>query len=254
LHYQPKVDIATGSVIGVEALVRWPHPVEGLIPPDEFIPIAEETGVIGAVGLHVLRSALEDVAGWRRAGLLSADVQLSVNVSGRQLEDPALPGQVRAAIAGAGLSADTLRLEITESTLMQDPDRMERIVSEVCATGVGLHLDDFGTGYSSLAALHRFPVDALKIDRSFIASMNEGQEGADVIVRSTIALAHSLGLHVIAEGIENHAQLRRLRSLGCEYGQGFLFSEPLSAQDTGTLLASWSGDHVAAMGDRVPDS
>jgi EAL domain-containing protein (putative c-di-GMP-specific phosphodiesterase class I) len=148
------------------------------------------------------------------------------------------------------VEGDALRLEITESTLMEEPERMQHIVSEVCATGAGLHLDDFGTGYSSLASLHRFPVDALKIDRSFIASLN-GTSGSEVIVRSTIALAHSLGLHVIAEGIEDSTQLQRLRTLGCEYGQGFLFSTPRSAADTERMLAGWRPERAAALGDQM---
>jgi diguanylate cyclase (GGDEF)-like protein len=250
IHYQPIVDLATGRISGLEALVRWPDGWPKVAPLD-FIPIAEETGVIGPLGLHVLRTALETLAGWRRAGLVSDEVQMSVNVSGRQLDDPGLPRNVRAAIAAAGLPGSALRLGITESTLMQEPQRMRGIVREVCSTGVGLHLDDFGTGYSSLAALHQFPVDALKIDRSFIATIDPSGSGGDVIVRSTIALAHSLGLRVIAEGIENKCQLQRLRTLGCEYGQGFLFSPPLATEDAQLLLASWRPSDVAALGDRV---
>jgi diguanylate cyclase (GGDEF)-like protein/PAS domain S-box-containing protein len=253
VYYQPIVDLATGRIRAVEALVRWPDgwpPLE----PEDFIPIAEETGMIGALGLHVLCTALETLAGWRRAGLVCDDVCVSVNVSGRQLDDPRLPANVRAAIAAAGLPGNALRLEITESTLMQEPDRMQAIVGEVCATGVGLHLDDFGTGYSSLSALHQFPVDALKIDRSFVASLNDHSAGSDVIVRSTVALAHSLGLHVIAEGIEHPIQLQRLRTLGCEYGQGFMLAEPGTAEETRTLLASWSPARVAELGDAVSPS
>jgi diguanylate cyclase (GGDEF)-like protein/PAS domain S-box-containing protein len=249
IHYQPIVDLATGRISGLEALVRWPVGWPQVAPLD-FIPIAEETGVIGPLGLHVLRTALATLAGWRRSGLVGDEVQMSVNVSGRQLDDPALPQNVRAAIAAAGLPGDALRLELTESTLMQEPQRMRGIIREVCASGVGLHLDDFGTGYSSLAALHQFPVDALKIDRSFVASIDSGS-GSDVIVRSTIALAHSLGLRVIAEGIENQRQLQRLRTLGCEYGQGYLFSPPLSSDDAEVLLGSWRTGEVAALGDRV---
>jgi diguanylate cyclase (GGDEF)-like protein/PAS domain S-box-containing protein len=249
IHYQPIIDLATGRISGLEALVRWPVGWPQVAPLD-FIPIAEETGVIGPLGLHVLRTALATLAGWRRSGLVSEEVQMSVNVSGRQLDDPALPQNVRAAIAAAGLPGDALRLELTESTLMQEPQRMRGIIREVCASGVGLHLDDFGTGYSSLAALHQFPVDALKIDRSFVASIDSGS-GSDVIVRSTIALAHSLGLRVIAEGIENQRQLQRLRTLGCEYGQGYLFSPALCSDDAEVLLASWRTGEVAALGDRV---
>ena len=250
IYYQPIIDLATGRIRGLEALARWPAGWPEVTPLD-FIPIAEETGVIGALGLYVLRTGLETVANWRRAGLVSDEVPLSVNVSGRQLDDPALPTSVRGAIAAAGLPADALRLEITESTLMQEPERMQTIISEVCATGVGLHLDDFGTGYSSLAALHRFPVDALKIDRSFVSSITDNEGSSDVIVRSTVALAHSLGLHVIAEGIEDTTQLRRLRKLGCEYGQGFLFSLPRSAEETQALLAGWSPTRAAELGGRV---
>jgi diguanylate cyclase (GGDEF)-like protein/PAS domain S-box-containing protein len=252
IHYQPIVDLATGRIRGVEALARWPEAWPGVEPRD-FIPIAEETGVIAALGMHVLRSALEALAGWRREGLVGEDVSMSVNVSTRQLSDPRLPNNVAAALAAAGLSGEKLILEITESTLMQDPERVLAILSEVCDTGARLHLDDFGTGYSSLAALHQFPVDALKIDRSFVAAGNTvNGQGSDVIVRSTIALAHSLGLQVIAEGIEDSAQLRRLRTLGCEYGQGFLFSEPLSSDGIRTLLLGWSPAWAAGLGDRVP--
>jgi diguanylate cyclase (GGDEF)-like protein/PAS domain S-box-containing protein len=250
IHYQPIIDLATGAICAFEALVRWPVGWTEVSPLD-FIPIAEETGMIGALGLHVLRTALSELAAWRAADLVSDDVYMSVNVSGRQLEEPDLPSQVSSAVAGAGVPPSALRLEITESTLMQEPEAIQRIVSEVCAAGVGLHLDDFGTGYSSLAALHQFPVDALKIDRSFVAALGRDGTENDVIVRSTIALAHSLGLHVIAEGIEHAGQLRRLRTLGCEYGQGFLFSRPLDAAVTRQLLSSWTPGEIAQLGDRV---
>ncbi len=239
VHYQPIVELATGRIAGLEALARWPKGSPE-VTPVEFIQIAEETGLIGPLGLHVLRTALEALAGWRRLGLVSDDVQMSVNVSGGQLSDPHLPELIRGALADAGLSGDAVRLEITESTLMRDPERIQRILSEVCASGTELHLDDFGTGYSSLAALHQFAADALKIDRGFIASIGSGGGSGDVIVRSTVALGHSLGLRVIAEGIERPAQVRRLQALGCEFGQGFLFSSPLDAEGTEALLASWS--------------
>ena len=243
IHYQPIVDLSTGQICGLEALARWPKDWPP-VAPSEFIQVAEETGVITALGQQVLRAALETLAGWRRDGLVSDEVCMSVNLSGRQLDDPGLAEQVRVAIEGAALPATSLRLEITESTLMHEVERTAHVFSEVCGTGVGLHLDDFGTGYSSLTALHRFPVDALKIDRSFVATMSAEGEGNDVIVRSTVALAHSLGLPVIAEGIEGADQLKRLRSLGCEYGQGYLFSPALSAQDTRVLLERWSPDEV----------
>jgi EAL domain-containing protein (putative c-di-GMP-specific phosphodiesterase class I) len=243
VHYQPIVELATGRIYGIEALARWPDRWPRVVPL-EFISIAEETGVIGALGLHVLRAGLGKFASWRLGGLVAEDVSLSVNVSGRQLDDPRLPEEVGAAIAAAGLPGRALRLEITESTLMQESERIRRIVSEICASGVGLHLDDFGTGYSSLAALHSLSVDALKLDRSFVASPAE--HGSDAIVRAIVALAHGLGLDVIAEGIESAAELERVRLLGCEYGQGFFFSKPQSAGDMEGLLANWSPLEVGA--------
>ncbi|MGH2872351.1 MAG: putative bifunctional diguanylate cyclase/phosphodiesterase, partial [Solirubrobacteraceae bacterium] len=221
VHYQPIVSLATGRLCELEALARWPEGWPS-VPPLGFIPIAEETGLISALGMYVLRTALQELVAWRQAGLVDDDVCMSVNISKRQLDDPKLPEQLLEAITEASLPAGALRLEITESTLMQEPERMQRIVSDVCAKGVGLHLDDFGTGYSSLTALQQFPVNALKIDRSFVTSFVGGDGGNDAIVRSTIALAHNLGLEVIAEGIERRAELDRLRELGCEYGQGYL--------------------------------
>ncbi len=173
VHYQPIVDLRTGRLRGFEALVRWP---EGWVPvePEEFIPIAEETGQIGPLGFQVLQIALADLASWRGSGLLEDDVRMSVNVSGRQLDDPSFPEDVLGAIEAAGLPCDVVGLEITESILMREPERVADIVSAVCASGVGLEMDDFGTGYSSLAALHKFPVNALKIDQTFVAALNRG--------------------------------------------------------------------------------
>jgi diguanylate cyclase (GGDEF)-like protein/PAS domain S-box-containing protein len=243
VHYQPIIDLDSGRIVALEALARWP-PHRPPVGPLEFIPIAEEIGVINALGRHVMRTALETLSGWRQDGLVADRVCVSVNLSGRQADDPSLAEHVQAAIADAGLPARVLRLEITESTLMRDVERTQHVFSEVCCNGVSLHLDDFGTGYSSLSALHRFPVDALKIDRSFVSSLGGRPDGTETIVRSTIALAHSLGLRVVAEGIEEAEQLRRLRALGCEYGQGYLFSPALSSHDTRALLESWSPAEV----------
>jgi diguanylate cyclase (GGDEF)-like protein/PAS domain S-box-containing protein len=248
IHYQPIVDLATGNISGLEALARWPAGWPH-VAPSEFIAIAEETGVIGALGEQVLRRALETLAGWREDGLIDDEVCMSVNLSGRQLDDPAWAEQVRAAINSAALPPRALKLEITESTLMQEIERAQHVFSQVTDAGVGLHLDDFGTGYSSLTALHRLPVDALKIDRSFVATIDAPEESGDVIVRSTVALAHSLGLPVIAEGIESAGQLRHLRSLGCEFGQGYLFSEALNAVDSRSLLENWSPAKALALSD-----
>jgi diguanylate cyclase (GGDEF)-like protein/PAS domain S-box-containing protein len=250
IHYQPIIDLASGNICGLEALARWPEDWPP-VSPTEFITIAEETGVIGALGQQVLVRALATLAGWRADGLIGDEVCMSVNLSGRQLDDPGLAEQVRDAISSAALPANALKLEITESTLMHEVERTQHVFSEVCGSGVGLHLDDFGTGYSSLTALHRFPVDALKIDRSFVSTINDDGDGNDVIVRSTVALAHSLGLPVIAEGIECPDQLRRLRSLGCEFGQGYLFSRALSEKDTRSLLKSWSPADIVELGAPV---
>jgi diguanylate cyclase (GGDEF)-like protein/PAS domain S-box-containing protein len=247
IHYQPIVELATGRVRFLEALARWPGGWPP-VPPDVFIPIAEETGLIGALGRHVLRGALRDLARWRRAGLVDDDTCVSVNVSGRQIDDPELPAEVLTAIADAGVPPSVLRLEITESMLIHEPERIERLVGDVCMTGVGLQLDDYGTGYSSLSALHQLPVDALKIDRAFVRSICDAGGESGVIVRSTIALAHSLGLQVIAEGIEEPDQFELLRSLGCDFGQGFLMGAPMPAEELGRVLAEWSPDLVAMLG------
>lgn len=246
IHYQPIVSLATGEIRGMEALARWPDGW-GAVSPSEFIAIAEDTGMIGSLGRHVLRVALGALAGWRRDGLVSDEVCMSVNLSARQLEDPGLAAQVQAAIACTQLPPHALKLEITESTLITEPERTRDVFAEVCAGGIGLHLDDFGTGYSSLSALQRFPVDALKIDRSFVADLGADDDGTEVIIRSTVAMAHSLGLPVIAEGIETPGQLRRLRSLGCEFGQGHLFSPALSAAHTAALLGRWRPADVVSL-------
>ena len=246
VHYQPVVDLATGQLTELEALARWPVGWAPLAPLD-FIPIAEETGLIRELGLQVMQSALSQLAYWRSTELVDDSVCMAVNISGRQLDDPSLPEDILAAITGAELPATALRLEITESTLMHEPERIQRIVDEVCTTGVGLHLDDFGTGYSSLVALQQFPLAALKIDRSFIASLDVDTAGSAAIVRSTIALAHSLGLQVIAEGIEDLSQLEKLRTLGCDSGQGFLISAPLPCEETRELLANWPREAIGAL-------
>jgi diguanylate cyclase (GGDEF)-like protein/PAS domain S-box-containing protein len=245
IHYQPIIELSTGRVSGLEALARWPEdwdPVE----PTEFIAIAEDTGVIDALGRHVTAAALATLADWRQQGLVSDQVCMSVNLSGRQLDDPGLARQVQGALTAADLPAKVLKLEITESTLIREVERSQQLFADVCGTGVGLHLDDFGTGYSSLSALHTFPVDTLKLDRSFVATITADHAGDDTIVRSAVALAHSLGLSVIAEGIERPDQLKRLFALGCEYGQGYLFSPALSADDMGTWLSSWSPADLVA--------
>lgn len=252
VNYQPIIDLATGRLRSLEALARWPEGWEQLSPA-EFIPIAEESGLIGPLGRHVLITALTALASWRQAGLVDDETCISVNISPRQLDDPTLPDQILAALEETGLPPRALLLEITESTLMHEPERISRMVNDVCAQGVGLHLDDFGTGYSSLTALLQFPVQALKIDRSFINHGNNDDGMNDAIVRSTIALAHSLGLEVIAEGVETDAQLHNLERLGCECGQGYLLSRPKNAADMEALLRTWDQQGLHAAVTAKPD-
>jgi diguanylate cyclase (GGDEF)-like protein len=238
VKYQPIVDLATGEIRGLEALARWP---EGRpeVPPVEFIAVAEESGLIRLLGHHVLRTALDDFAACRAQGLVEPQVYLSVNISRQQLDDPALPGTILGALSESGVPPEALRLEITESTLMQEPELIQRIVAEVCAHGVGLHLDDFGTQYSSLSSLLEFPVVALKIDRGFVGSLSR-QDHSATIVRTIISLAHGLGLLVIGEGIEDADELHRLRAMGCDWGQGFLFARPLERGQMEEALGHWS--------------
>jgi diguanylate cyclase (GGDEF)-like protein/PAS domain S-box-containing protein len=242
VHYQPIVDLATGRIRSLEALARWPQDWPPL-SPDEFIPIAEECGLISALGQHVLTTALTQLAAWREQHVVDEDTCMSVNISRLQLDDPKLPETILDALDVTGIPPRLLLLEITESTLMHEPERISRIVSDVCSQGVGLHLDDFGTGYSSLSALAQFPVDALKIDRGFI---NPTAEGAinQAIVRSTIALGHTLGLEVIAEGVETERQLDELTQLGCECGQGYVYSQPQDALTIEALLRHWDSHQL----------
>ncbi len=245
VFYQPIVDLSTGRLSGLEALARWPASGPQ-VNPDEFIPVAEDTGLIGPLGRLVLNEACANLVDWRGRGLLADDVTVSVNVSGRQFGEADLIADVVAALESHHLLADSLRLEITESTVMYEPERMSAALNDLENLGVHAQIDDFGTGYSSLTFLHHFPGDTLKIDRSFIASMHHNK-GSEAIVRAVIALAHSLGLHVIAEGLDNSAQLETLQSLGCEYAQGFLLSEPLDADGTASLIGRWNDLETGAL-------
>ena len=225
LAYMPKVALDTGDVLGMEALVRWQHPERGLLTAGAFIPQAERMGLIGALTLEVLDQALTQAAAWAAAG---SPTRVAVNLSARNLLDRGLPAAVVQRLARRGVPADRLELEITESTIMADPERALVVLEELAAMGVHLTIDDFGTGYSSLAYLKRLPVTTLKIDRSFVTSMLADGHDA-LIVQSTIDLARNLGLEVIAEGVEDGATRRALANLGCHAGQGFLFGLPAPA-------------------------
>ncbi|MEX2228042.1 MAG: EAL domain-containing protein [Dehalococcoidia bacterium] len=223
VHYQPKVDCATGDVFGAEALVRWQHERHGLIPPDRFIPIAEHTGLIRALTRRVLTTAITDAAGWAQNG---APLSVSVNLSMRDLEDSDLPDFVAGLLAERGLDAAVLEVEVTESTIMLDPQQVCAALDRFRAMGIAVAVDDFGTGYSALSYLKDLPVDELKIDRSFVQQMMTDLK-TRAIVRSTVALGHALGLVVVAEGVEDEASRAFLASVGCDSAQGFYFSRPL---------------------------
>lgn len=233
LHYQPKVSLANGRLEGVEALIRWEHPTRGLLSPAEFIPIAETTGLITRLTMVVLDLALAQVSAWARTGLT---VQVAVNLSARCLHDPALPDRVSAALARHGVPAQLLRLEITESMLMADPDRALVILRALAADGIRLSLDDFGTGYSSMSYLRQLPVDELKIDRSFVLDMT-GQPNDKVLVRTAVDLAHNLGLAVVAEGVEDARTLTALHDLHCDTVQGYHLGRPMPAGQLNEWIA-----------------
>jgi diguanylate cyclase (GGDEF)-like protein len=237
LHYQPLVSLKTGKIVGFEALARWQHPKHGLISPAEFIPIAEDSGLITSVGYWAMLQACHQVRTWQQQFPTDPPMMISVNLSSRQFAQPNLINQVECVLAETGLDAQTLKLEITESMVMEDIEAAIATLGQIKALNVRLGIDDFGTGYSSLSHLYRFPADTLKVDQSFVSRIGLDEENNE-IVRAIVTLAHNLGMTVIAEGIETQEQLAMLRSLNCEYGQGYLFSEPLSHEAAATLIAT----------------
>jgi EAL domain-containing protein (putative c-di-GMP-specific phosphodiesterase class I) len=224
LHYQPQVDIGTGQIVGVEALVRWRDPEVGLVPPSSFIPVAEESGLIGPLSEWVLREACRQNKQWQDEGLPPARV--SVNLSARQFQQHNIANLVTQVLAETGLEPRYLELELTESTIMRNAEEAVRMLNELHALGIGLAIDDFGTGYSSLSYLKRFPVDRLKIDRSFVSDIGISNDD-ETITSAIIALAHSLKMQVIAEGVETSAQLDFLKERACDEMQGYFFAKPL---------------------------
>ena len=234
LMYQPIFKIDTGAVVGVEALLRWQHPIRGVIMPDDFIPVLEESELILAVGRQVLHQACRQAAECHRAGY---DLSMSVNLSPRQLDSPGIVSDITDALETSGLGPHHLVVEIPESTLMRDPASTVARMSKLKSLGISVAVDDFGTGYSSLAYLRRFPVDIVKIDRSFIASM-ASSERSSALIHSLIQLGKSLGLDTVAEGIEEQQQLEQLRDEQCDTGQGFLYAKPLSSQELAAFLST----------------
>lgn len=230
VYYQPIVSLASSELHGFEALVRWRHPERGIIAPDDFIPLAEETGLILPIGLQVLRDACNHLRKWQQYSWSNRDLIMSVNLSGKQLMQPDLIERIEEVLRESQIKPSHLKLEITETVVMDNPELAAVTLAKLRSLGVRLSIDDFGTGYSSLSYLNRFPVDTLKIDRSFVTSMNEADENLQ-IVKTIITLAGNLGMQVVAEGVETEEQMDQLRSLRCQYGQGFYFSKPLDSTD-----------------------
>jgi diguanylate cyclase (GGDEF)-like protein/PAS domain S-box-containing protein len=235
VHYQPKVRLTDRRICGFEALARWRHPQRGWIPPNEFIPVAEETGTIHALDMWILREACTQMQRWHNAYPSDPPLAISVNVSPRQFAQPRLVEEIGDVLKETGLLPSSLRLEITEGVLMDDQKVAREILLRLKGLGIGLKIDDFGTGYSSLAYLAQLPFDTMKIDRSFTVQLWGGDCNSQ-IVKSIVDMAHTLGMEVVAEGVEHNDQITRLISLGCEFGQGFIFSKPVSAEDAEHLM------------------
>ena len=235
VHYQPIVSLDTGRVAGFEALVRWAHPERGLVPPGEFIPLAEETGLITEIGRWVLREACHQTRQWQLDSPICMPLTISVNLSSKQLTQQGIIEQITGILDETGLDPCCLKLEITESAVMENTEVASRILQQLRDLDVRLSIDDFGTGYSSLSYLHRFPINTLKIDRSFINQVGRGDANSE-IVRTIVALANNLGMDVVAEGVETEEQLEYLKTLKCAYGQGYLFSKPVDGETARKIL------------------
>jgi EAL domain-containing protein (putative c-di-GMP-specific phosphodiesterase class I) len=237
LHYQTLVQLENSAIVGVEALIRWNHPRRGELPPAEFISVAEETGLIVPLGRWVLREACTQAATWWKDLADDNHMSVAVNVSGRQLQDPAFVSDVAEALADSGLAPSRLVIEITETVVMQRTEMLMPRLTELKALGVHLAIDDFGTGYSSLSYLQHFPIDIIKIDKAFIDGMDRDPTGA-ALTRTVIGLGGTLGLTTIAEGIESASQRKALTELGCRLGQGYLFARPVVASGVSDLVSS----------------
>ena len=230
MYYQPIIGLDSMEISGFEALVRWNHPQRGLVPPNEFIPVSEQTGLIVPMTLWILRNSCQQMVEWQRKYPDSKDLVISVNLSGKHFAQKNLVEQIKSILEETQINPACLKLELTESAVMENAENVISMLHEIRRLGIHLSIDDFGTGYSSLSYLHRFPINTLKVDRSFVSTMEDGSENGE-IVNTIISLAKTLDLNVVAEGIETIHQLHQLRILGCEYGQGYLFSRPVPADE-----------------------
>ena len=236
VHYQPIIAMRTRHLMGFEALARWNHPVLGAIAPEKFIPIAEETGTIIPLGVWVLEQACAQLASWQRAHPTLSHLTMSVNVSRRQLAWPELIGEIQRILRQTFIDPRNLKLEITESAVMDDPETAIRVLTQIQQVGVKLHMDDFGSGFSSLSCLRNFPLDGLKIDREFVDGVSTGHNQA-AIVKSVVSLAHNLKVPLVAEGIETPEQIAALEAMGCDQAQGYLFAKPMDPQAASDFIA-----------------
>jgi diguanylate cyclase (GGDEF)-like protein len=240
VHYQPILSLDSGEISGFEALARWQHPDRGLLPPAKFIPMAEETGLIVPMSSQVFLEACVQVRAWQDHFRRDPPLRISMNFTSTQFTQSEVESTIIAAVKSSGLDGRQVIAEITESVMIKNVDSVLSVLEGLKIFGIEVHIDDFGTGYSSLSYLHRLPVDALKVDRSFVSRLPDDRD-ADLLVRTIIDLAHNLRMHVVAEGIETQAQLERLRELGCEFGQGFLFARPADKVAIESLLSSAPG-------------
>jgi EAL domain-containing protein (putative c-di-GMP-specific phosphodiesterase class I) len=236
LHYQPISILQSGQIIGFEALIRWMHPQKGLLPPVDFIPLAEESGLIIPIGTWVLQEACAQLKAWHKLYPDKQEIKMNVNISGKQFSQPNLVETVQEVLRINDLKPANLKLEITETVLIENFTAANEIFSRLSALGVQLEIDDFGTGYSSLGYLQHFPIRTIKIDRSFINQMGPNGKGSEII-RAMISMARDLGMESIAEGVETAEQKEELQVLNCEYAQGFLISQPMEAKIAGAYLA-----------------